>query len=211
MKLYRLFAMLTVAVLFASSCNKEEPKLFFYNYFHENYVNLDPQGGECELFFYSNNDWKVSTSDDWVTVTPSSGTANDGAISVVVSYPEALYEPRTSLLTLSSRGISADIELIQDSRHVFSYSPKEFSISCEAQTIELEITSNFDYDFFISKECESWVMPVKTKSTPTTEVMVFNVSANDIPEERTGSLYIKDKYFITQNIDVIRIRQTGKK
>lgn len=199
--------LITAAVLSLAACEKAEDKLFLYC---DEELYIGHYGGPATIRFYSNNDWEISSSEPWLTVSPSSGKAKEGAIEVVLNYPEQdQFEPKTATLTITSKGNSKNVFLTQPAKHVFEYSPKVFNLSSDAQNIELTISSNYEYNFF-SSECEDWVKAVETKGAPTTETKVFSVSANDSHEERVGHFYIKDLYYITQDIDVITIRQAGK-
>ena len=76
----RLFTLALVFLLCLASCRKA-PVLTIPN---PSNVELSADGSSATISFTANGDWRATSSDPWVTVSPSSGKASDGPISVTI-------------------------------------------------------------------------------------------------------------------------------
>ena len=79
--------------------------------------SVDAAKGTQFINISASGSWKLSSSQTWLTVSPSEGTGNTSSVSV--SYEENTgTSPRTATLTLSSSGKTATATLTQNGREV---------------------------------------------------------------------------------------------
>jgi hypothetical protein len=67
---------------------------------------------DTALVIISNTEWTIEVSENWIIVTPTSGSGDD---TVQVHFEENIdLNPRTAILTISGGGLSVEVEFTQD-------------------------------------------------------------------------------------------------
>lgn len=151
---------------------------------------LSADGGSATINFAANRDWRVSSSDNWITVSPSSGTAANGTIAVTVKCnANTTYDDRMATVTISMEGLSQSVTVKQSANSGVLVPKTSYEISSGAQTIEVEVQKNINYTVEIEESCKSWIKKVGTKAL-TSEKIVFDISENTSYDARKGTITI---------------------
>ena len=100
----RFFALVfCLAAILLAGCQKE-PSLTISG---PASLELGVDGGSQTLTFTANRDWTVSSSDSWVSVSPSSGKASDKPVSVTVRCnANTTYDDRSATVTIRMEGLT---------------------------------------------------------------------------------------------------------
>jgi predicted Kef-type K+ transport protein len=77
------------------------------------YVGIAAEGGSLDIMIQSNISWTAVSSEDWVSVSPASGT-NDGGISITVA-ENSTEEARTATVTVAAGDLTRTITVTQKS------------------------------------------------------------------------------------------------
>lgn len=175
---------LFLAALFLSGC-KKEPSLSLSG---PASLELSAGGGSSSASFTVNRDWTASTSDSWVSVSPSSGTASDGPVMVTVTAsPNTTYEDRTATVTIRAEGLSQSITVRQPANLGVVIPTKSFEIASDARTVEVAVQSNVDYTVSVSA---GWIKQTGTKAL-TSKTLVFSVEENTSYDPRSATITVK--------------------
>lgn len=151
------------------------------------------QGGKQSFSFSCNRDWRVSSSDSWIHVSPSSGTASDGEITVTITCDaNTTYDPRKTTLTLKVEELTETIEVSQETNHGIIVSPKSYDLSSQAQAVEIEVQANVGYKISIDTSCKDWISEASTKGLTSTK-HVFNIAENTTYDNREGKIYVRQE------------------
>ena len=178
----------TCIIMASVSCKKVE----------EPYLNVNaPQtiqisdAGESEQFSISTNrDWSASSNESWCKVTPSSGKSGNEPISILVTCEaNTTYNSRSCTVVVNAAGLNGSVTINQDANLGLSVSTDNFSLSNEAQTIEVTVNANVAYSISIDSSAKDWISQVSTKSL-TSDKLAFNISANEGYDSREGKIYI---------------------
>ena len=171
------------AVLFGA-CQKE-PSLTLSG---PTSVELSADGGSGSASFTVNRDWTASASDSWVSVSPSSGSASDGPVTVTIRASQnTTYEDRTATVTIRAEGLSQSITVRQPANLGVVIPTKSYEIASDARTVEVEVKSNVEYKVTVS---ESWIKQTGTKGL-TSKTLVFSVEANTTYDPRSATITVK--------------------
>ena len=115
----------------------------YYLYANKNSVSATSSGGSFEILVYSNVNWSVSVdmgeselSDNWIAVSPSSGS-NDGSIRISVS-SGMTYREGSVLISSSKYGLSWVIDIIEKAP---VDNTKVFYTSTNGQVVNPKITN----------------------------------------------------------------------
>ncbi len=149
------------------------------------------EGGTQTFAFSCNRDWSFSPSDSWVTISPSSGTAADGDITVTIKVsPNTTYDPRTATLTLKVEELSEMITVTQDTDLGLIVSPTAFELTNVAQDIEIELLKNVQYSVAIDESGAAWIKQGGTRALSTDKI-TFHLASNESYDEREGKITFK--------------------
>ena len=82
MKRNLLFAVLAITgFLFGMASCQKAPELTLTS---SSNIEFSADGSSGSITFTANRDWTARANDSWVSVSPSSGAASDGAVTVTV-------------------------------------------------------------------------------------------------------------------------------
>ena len=180
MKRFLAFTLCLAALLLASC--KKEPYLTLSG---PASVELSADGGSGTISFTGNNDWTASSSDSWVTVSPSSGTASDGPVTVTVrAAANTTFEDRSATVTIRSEGLTQSVTVRQSANLGVVVPTKSYQIASDARTIDVEVQANVDYSVSVS---DSWIKQAGTKGL-TSKTLTFSVEANGTYDARSATI-----------------------
>ena len=190
------------AFLFVASCQKA-PELSVTG---STSVEIKADGGSSSVSFIANRDWTVSCSESWVHVSPSSGSAADGQITVTVRCDaNTTYEDRSATITIKAEDLTQTISVRQTANLGIIVPTKSYDLTSNAKTIEIEVQSNTQYSVSVS---DNWVKQTGTKGL-TKNVLVFSVEENTSYDNRSATITIKPQNATVQE-QVISVKQAQK-
>ena len=142
------------------------------------------QGGSQTIVFSANRDWRVVPSEPWCQVSPSSGFAKDGELTISLSVPpNPGYDPRSANVVIIAEELSESVSVYQEAGNGLIVSPKSFNLSNKAQEIEVDVQKNINYSVVISNSGKDWVKWSGTRAL-SNEKVSFTVSENTTYEKR---------------------------
>ena len=167
-------------------------------------------GGTQTITFTCNKDWSASSTESWLRISPSSGSASDGTISVAMTCsPNNTYDSRTATITIRVEELSETITVSQDTGLGLIVSPSSFDLTNAAQTIEVEVQKNVNYSVTIDDACKDWIKQGGTKAL-TTDKVTFVISANEAYDDRAGKITFSQKDGnLTQTVTVKQSQTNG--
>ena len=153
--------------------------------------NFTRDGGTQSFTFTCNRDWSASSTESWVTLSPSSGTAADGGITVKITCSaNTTYDVRTATITVRAEELCETITVTQDTGIGLIVSPTSFDLTNAAQEIEVEVQKNVQYAVTIDEASKSWISQKGTKAL-SSEKVSFSIAANETYDNREGKITFK--------------------
>ena len=148
-------------------------------------------GGTQSFSFTCNRDWSISTTEDWISVSPSSGTVSEEAVAVTIKCnPNSTYDPRTATLTVMAEDLAETITVNQETGIGLIVSPKTWELTNAKQVIEIEVQKNVQYSIAIDDESSQWIKQGGTKAL-TTDNVTFTIEENTSYDNREGKIVFK--------------------
>lgn len=193
---------LLCAVLLLFSCQKA-PELTLTG---PTSIELSEDGGSGSITFTANRDWSASSSDSWVSISPSSGKASDGPVTVSVRCnANTTYDDRTATVTIKIEDLSQTVTIRQPANLGIVLPTRTFDLQADSKTIELEVQANVQYTVSTSAD---WIKQVGTKAL-TSKKLTFSIAENKTYDPREGTITIKPQDSSVQE-QVITVRQAQK-
>lgn len=166
------------------------------------------EGGSQYFSFSCNRDWSISSSEAWIRVHPSSGSASDGEITITITCtPNATYDPRSTTITLKVEELTETIFVSQDAGLGLIVSPTTFDLTNAEQTIEIEVQKNIQYSVAIDEYGLDWIKQGGTKALSTDKVS-FRIAANTGYDKREGRITFKQLDGNLSGTVIVRQNQT---
>lgn len=198
----QLLIVIGIITSFFASCQKA-PELTLTG---PTSIELSADGSRSTFTFTANRDWTVRSSDSWVIISPSSGTAADGNITINVSCAaNTTYEDRTATITITMEELSQKVSVRQPANLGIVLPTQAFELASDARTLEVTVQSNVQYSVEI--DCD-WIKHNRTKGL-TTNILSFNVEENKTYDAREGRITIKSQNSSVAD-QVVRVRQAQK-
>lgn len=165
--------------------------------------DLSVDGGSAGITFTANRDWSVNASDDWVRVSPSSGSASKNPITVTVSCDaNTTYEDRFCTVTVTMGSLIQGVQVSQPANLGIVIPASNFDVPAEGGEITVTVQSNVQYSVATGA---SWIKMAKTKALTTKEAK-FTIEANPTFEERSGTI----TFSMDDIRQVVTVKQAGK-
>ena len=184
-RLVSLALTLLSVLFFLSSCEKAP----FVTLTGSRSLTFARQGGSQTISFSCNRNWSVSSSENWVQISPSSGEATDGDIKVTITCsPNTTYDLRVATLTVKVEEMVETISVTQEAGLGLLVSPTDFDLTNAEQTIEVAVQQNVNYTVGIDEAGKDWIKRGSTKALSTDKV-TFNIAANKSYDDREGKIY----------------------
>ena len=172
-----LFVLISLSILVAS-CQKAP----FVSLSSPWSFTFTRDGGTEHITFTCNRDWRVSSSESWIQVSPSSGTASGGEVTVQITCaPNSTYDPRSATVTVQVEDLSETISISQDTGIGLIVSSEKIDLTNAAQTLEIEVQQNVLYSISIDDAGKDWVTQISDTQTRalSTDKVVFAVAENN--------------------------------
>ena len=151
-------------------------------------IELDLLNSSGTVSFTTNCDWTATTSESWLSVYPSSGTASDDPVTVTVSAsPNDTYDDRTATVTIMAGELSQTITVVQPAKKGMIVPQMAFQLASDATSFEVEVHANVDYTVSISSD---WIRQTGTKGL-TAKQLQFSVEENTDYDPRVATIIIE--------------------
>ena len=194
----KLFYLLLAAMLIGVSCEDSSkdvdsttPKGVVFASGTEMTVEFGSEGGSKSFIFTSDLDWEVTTSADWISVTPSSGTPSVKKFTVKASANDS-FEERSGTVTMTTTDDhSYTIEVTQAAEEeTFTINGKgEYEVSAAGGEVKVRVTTNLEYTVDIPSTT-TWLSVADTRAVRE-DTLTFTVKENESFNNRSATVRLK--------------------
>lgn len=196
-----LWSVLCTALLLFAACQKA-PELTITS---PASIELSADGSNGTITFMANRDWRVSSSDSWVTISPSSGEASNQPVTVSVRCDaNTTYDDRTSTVTIRMEDLSQTVTVRQPANIGVVLPKQVFDLQSGANSIDVEVQANVQYNVSTSVD---WIKQTGTKGL-TSKTLTFSIEENKTYGPREGKITIKPQDGVQEQ--VISVKQAQK-
>jgi uncharacterized protein YjdB len=197
-----LWLVLCAALLLFAACQKA-PELTLTS---PTGIELSADGSSGSITFMANRDWSISSSDSWVSISPSSGKASDGAVTVSVRCnANTTYDDRTATVTIRMEELTQTVTVRQPANLGVVLPKQTFDLQSDAKSIEVEVQANVQYTVSTSV---NWIKQIGTKGLAS-KTLTFSIEENKTYDSREGKITIKPQEGNAQE-QVISVKQAQK-
>ena len=159
-----------------------------------------------EVEVKANVDYDVTISDDWI-IKSTTRALSSSKLSFNIA-KNSSFDSRDGSITIKQKNgsLSSTIRVYQSQKDAIILTNKTQSLSKKAQTLEVELKTNVDFEVIIPNAAKSWVSYTTTRALRT-ETLLLNIAANEEYDARTTKVYVKNK--ATNLQDTLTINQSA--
>ena len=169
-------------------------------------VSFSPEGSSQTISISANGAWKVSASDSWLSVTPSSGAASDNPVTVTVNCSaNTTYEDRSATLTIKMEDLTRTVTVQQSANLGLILATKAYDLTSDAQSFDVEVQANVEYTVSVS---DKWVKQTGTKAL-ISKTLTFSIEENTSYDGRNATITLKPQDSSAAE-QVVTVRQGQK-
>ncbi|MDR1860711.1 MAG: discoidin domain-containing protein [Bacteroidales bacterium] len=125
-------------------------------------VAFNAAGGEESLSITANKDWTATTSSDWLTIAPASGSGN-ASVKFTAAANTAIIERSAKVEFKIADKVMATVTAVQNPYGpALTVTPETYELTAAADTVWFDVKSNGDnWDVTISADAEDWLTVVE--------------------------------------------------
>lgn len=155
--------------------------------------NLSNEAHTLSVEVKANVEFAVTSQADWITYVE---TKSLKASTIVLSIPaNESYDNRTGtvLVKQTNGDLSGIITINQKQTDYLTVTPSSFSVSNQAQTVEIEVKDNVSYSVVIPDDAKSWISVFSNTQTKalTDDKVLLSIAQNTTYDDREASVTIK--------------------
>ena len=191
---YLLLAMMLIGVSCEDSSKDVDstPKGVVFASGTEMSAEFGSSGGSKSFSFSSDLDWEVTTSADWISVTPSSGTPSVKKFTVKASANDS-FEERSGTVTMTTtddRSYTIEVTQAAENETFTINGNGEYEVSAAGGEVKVKVTTNLEYTVEIPAEAKAWLSVADTRAVRE-ETLTFTVAKNETFDERSATVELK--------------------
>ncbi len=154
-----------------------------------------------KLAIKTNINWTVSSSENWCTLLPVSGSAGTHQIEMIVTdNPDT--DPRTATVTMQAGSLTEKVEIIQSATSYLQLTKTEYEVSEEGDQIVIEYEVSADPGITIE---DSWIGQLPASRVISIGNITLEIEPNESIFPRTGTV----TFVVTDLTETVTIVQSG--
>jgi len=165
-KRVELMALVLTVILF-SVCSREMPMApsFSVDITADSFPST---GGQKTIHLTADVSWSASTSDDWLTISPSQGKG-ETSITITATVNNSPVARNGKVTLISMAGKSININISQPSNHLFNVDLRDVEFEAESQDVTVILTSNTAWQ---ASSNVDWLSVCPATGTGTASILV---------------------------------------
>jgi len=154
--------------------------------------NLSNEKHTLTVEVSTNVEFDVKPEADWVKYIQTKGLSTKQIVLEVAE--NDTYDQRETKVNVKQKNgdLSGTINIKQDEKYGILVSQSEYNLTNEAQTIEVEVKYNVDFEVSIPDGCKDWISIMGTKGLSSRNYTVA-ITKNETYDNREGSITFKQK------------------
>ena len=171
-------------------------------------VTFTSEAGTASVYLQSSGKWSASFVNDraasWCKISAKEGSKGTVTIEVSVNQNTS-YDERSASINFVCKDLSRTIVVTQKQKDAVLISSERVDVGAEGKLISIKVDANVAYEFAVSQDAKSWIIPADTKGLVDSDVF-FNVVANNDVAKRNGQIVFTS----TAGKEVVTVYQDGE-
>ena len=153
-------------------------------------VTVAADGSSATISFTANRDWSARSSESWVTLNPSSGTASAQPVTVTAKCEaNTTYNPRSATVTIYAEDAVQSVRINQDENKGLIITTLSYDVPATETVLSVNVETNVQFSVDIPASAQSWISYQGTKAVALSQ-MVFKIAANNSDSSREAKITV---------------------
>ncbi len=183
-----LFIYLCLLIAF-TNCQDDDDQLSLST----SQIEVSSEGGEESIEITSNTGWQALFTDNdaasWISLSPLSGNSKNNKVKITFDENKE-YEERSAEILFKAGKATQTLRITQKMSEELRLATHTIVCEQKGGKLGLKVYENVDYTIHISKEAQSWIQPIETK-TLNEDSIYFQISENTDTLTRKGSIILQ--------------------
>lgn len=182
--------LLFILILLISGCSQKEIEPSFSLQEETSSITLaSAASSQTVISFTSTQEWKASTSSEWLLISPTSGEAGTYQMALTASSKNNSKNSRTATVNLVSAGLTQSFTVTQSPAEYVELEQTAYYTEAQGGSLQIKFTTNLSTDELAIYGTASWLTQPANSRTDQAYVVNLTVLPNDDDKERTAYLY----------------------
>ena len=154
-------------------------------------LQFEAEGGKKNIMFTADSDWTVSTSNEWINVSKTSGTLSDTSFVVEVEANDS-FDTRDGYIEMhaaNNKQYHFDIHQNGEQPTFQINGNGEYEVLANGGNVSVKIETNLEYTVQIPSSAQSWITLSDTRAVRK-DTLTFVIAANNSLDERSARINI---------------------
>jgi endoglucanase len=189
-----LSIILSLIIMTFNSCSKDEPAPTPELVISTDQLVISSNGETKSFYVKSNTSWELSSSGNWVTLSPSAGPAGTIKVDATIGKNETSAS-RAATTTVTAGSLTKQIIITQSGSTILTVASNEFTLDSKSQEITIQVTSSGEH---LATTEQEWIHRLDGTDK-------FQVDVNRTLFSRSGTIEFK----LNDVTQVVIINQAG--
>lgn len=182
--------LLFILILLISGCSQKEIEPSFSLQEETGSITLaSAANSQTVISFTSTQEWKASTSSEWLLISPTSGEAGTYQMALTASSKNNSKNSRTATVNLVSAGLTQSFTVTQSPAEYVELEQTAYYTEAQGGSLQVKFTTNLSTDELAIYGTASWLTQPVNSRTDQAYVVNLTVLPNEEEKERTAYLY----------------------
>lgn len=182
--------LLFILILLISGCSQKEIEPSFSLQEETGSITLaSAANSQTVISFTSTQEWKASTSSEWLLISPTSGEAGTYQMALTASNKNNNKNSRTATVNLVSAGLTQSFTVTQSPAEYVELEQTTYYTEVQGGSLQVKFTTNLSTDELAIYGTASWLTQPANSRTDQAYVVNLTVLPNEEEKERTAYLY----------------------
>lgn len=182
--------LLFILILLISGCSQKEIEPSFSLQEETSSITLaSAASSQTVISFTSTQEWKASTSSEWLLISPTSGEAGTYQMALTASSKNNNKNSRTATVNLVSAGLTQSFTVTQSPAEYVELEQTAYYTEAQGGSLQIKFTTNLSTDELAIYGTASWLTQPANSRTDQAYMVNLTVLPNDDDKERTAYLY----------------------
>ena len=182
--------LLFILILLISGCSQKDIEPSFSLQEETSSITLaSAANSQTVISFTSTQEWKASTSSEWLLISPTSGEAGTYQMALTASSKNNSKNSRTATVNLVSAGLTQSFTVTQSPAEYVELEQTTYYTEVQGGSLQIKFTTNLSTDELAIYGTASWLTQPVNSRTDQAYVVNLTVLPNEEEKERTAYLY----------------------
>ena len=179
--------------MLGASCSEDDTPYINVNFSGDTGVTMAAEkNAQGTLSFSTNYSWTATEDADWLTLSPTSGSAGSNTLTLVAETENRTGAPRTATVWLSTSTVRQEVQVVQEAGRYIRLERDTIHVGKDGGSVSFSFSTNMDEDEYTIYYPNQWIDDGWFNGAAGNYECHLTIAANDNEQSRTTYVYFAD-------------------